>query len=212
MPLTEHISFDASLEALGTISLDEMDSVKLLNRTDTKYLTEEATLLRILQGAAAAGYRVLVTEGHRISPYSSVYYDTDGLRMFYDHHNRRLVRQKVRTRTYLNSGTSFLEIKRKNNHGRTKKKRTEIPQGEMMDFSKDARACEYLASHSWFTAGELSPVIETDFSRITLVNQAMTERLTIDTVLEFRNFRTGKKTDLQDAVIIELKQDGRAAS
>lgn len=212
MPEPQHINFDKALEALGPITLEEMDAVKLLNRIDSKYLTDEATLLQILASAAAAGYRVLVTEGQRISPYSSIYYDTAGLKMFYDHHNRRLTRQKVRTRCYVNSGTSFLEIKRKNNKGRTKKKRTGIPKEELMDFRADNAACEYLAKHSWFTSDVLSPVLETAFWRITLVNPAMTERLTIDTRLAFQNFRTGLSTTLQNAVIIELKQDGHAAS
>ena len=44
------------------------------------------------------------------------------------------------------------------------------------------------------------------------MNPAKTERLTIDTQLSFKNFRTGKETSLQNAVIIELKQDGRAGS
>ena len=122
MPDNSHISFDKALEALRPITLEEMDSVKLLNRIDSKYLTKESTLLAILADAAAAGYRALLAEGCKISPYSSVYYDTAGLRMFYDHHNRRLVRQKVRTRVYVNSGDAFLEIKRKNNKGRTKKR------------------------------------------------------------------------------------------
>ena len=200
------------MEALRPITLSEMDSIKLMNRIDSKYLTDEATLLKILSAAADAGYRVLVTEGVRISPYDSVYYDTAGLKMFYDHHNRRLVRQKVRTRSYVNSGDSYLEIKRKNNKGRTKKKRIGIPASQLMDFSVNPEACAYLAKHSWFTAEDLSPVLETLFHRITLVNPAMTERLTIDTLLNFKNFRTGKETSLQNAVIIELKQDGRAAS
>ena len=212
MPDNRHIAFEGPLEALAPITLAEMDGIKLMNRIDSKYLTDEATLLEILADAASAGYRVLVTEGVRISPYASVYYDTPGLRMFYDHHNRRLVRQKVRTRVYVNSGDTFLEIKRKNNHGRTKKKRMGIPLGEMQSFQADAAACDYLAAHSWFTAGELSPSARTAFHRITLVNPEKTERLTIDTLLQFQNFRTGLKTNLQDAVIIELKQDGRAAS
>ncbi len=212
MEENKHISFVKPLQALRPITLPEMDSIKLMNRIDSKYLTTEAMLLRILSAAAAAGYRVLVTEDMRISPYDSVYFDTAGLKMFYDHHNRRLVRQKVRTRSYMNSGTTFLEIKRKNNKGRTKKKRIAIPVTELMDFQADAPACEYLASHSWFRAGDLSPAVETLFHRITLVNPALTERLTIDTRLCFKNFRSGKETSLQDAVIIELKQDGRAAS
>ena len=212
MPESKHLSFVKPLESLGPITLEEMEGIKLMNRIDSKYLTDEASLLRILAAAGAAGYRVLVTEGMRISPYDSVYYDTDGLRMFYDHHNRRLVRQKVRTRSYVNSGDTFLEIKRKNNKGRTKKKRMHIPTAELMDFRADDAACTYLADHSWFTAPDLSPVLETRFHRITLVNPAKTERLTIDTLLNFKNFRTGKETSLQNAVIIELKQDGRADS
>ena len=197
---------------MGAITLDEMNAVKLMNRIDSKYVTSEATLLRMLEAAAAAGYRALETEGVRISPYDSVYYDTAGLTMFYLHHNRRLVRQKVRTRQYVNSGDSFLEIKRKNNHGRTSKKRMGIPSDKMMDFGSVPEAADYLARHSWFQVGELSPSARTCFSRITLVNPALTERLTIDTKLAFTNFRTGLGTTLEDAVIIELKQDGRAAS
>ena len=200
------------LAAFAPITLQEMEGVKLLNRIDTKYLTDEATLGKVLADAAAAGYRALVAEGTMLSPYNSVYFDTAGLRMFLDHHNRRLVRQKVRTRVYENSGETFLEIKRKNNHGRTKKKRMGIDPSLLMDFPSDADACDYLARHSWFTAGELSPVLSTAFRRITLVNPDRTERLTIDMQLRFRNFRTGKTASLEDAVIIELKQDGHAAS
>ena len=212
MPENSHIDLTPALERLAPVTLVEMDAVKLLNRIDSKYLTDEATLVAVLSDAAAAGYRALVVEGHKINRYNSVYYDTDGLRMFYDHHNRRLVRQKVRTRTYVESGQAFLEIKRKNNKGRTKKKRMEIPLAELMDFGADKSACDFLAEKSWFTEPELSPVLDTRFKRITLVNPAMTERLTIDTFLCFTNFRTGHQANLQNAVIIELKQDGRAES
>ena len=44
------------------------------------------------------------------------------------------------------------------------------------------------------------------------MNSSLTERLTIDTQLQFKNFRTQLETTLQDAVVIELKQDGRASS
>lgn len=201
-----------AVEPIPSITLEEMDSVKLLNRIDTKYLTSEDILVGVLHDALAAGYRVLEAEGEKISPYNSVYFDTEGLRMFLDHHNRRLVRQKVRTRVYLNSGSAFLEIKRKNNHGRTRKKRTSIPLSEMEGFSEDGNACAYLEKHSAYTAGMISPVLSTMFNRITLVNPAKTERLTIDTSLLFTNFRTGRRASLADAVIIELKQDAHAAS
>lgn len=212
MPDDNHIEFAQQLGRLGTITLDGIESVKLMNRIDSKYLTDEATLAAVLDDAAEAGYMALEADGSKISPYDSVYFDTENLKMFFDHHNSRLNRQKVRTRSYVNSGLTFLEIKRKNNKGRTRKKRTVIPASEISDFSCDEAACNYLAKHSAFTAGILSPAIETIFKRITLVNPARTERLTIDTCLSFKSFRSGLETSLMDAVIIELKQDGRAGS
>ena len=212
MTETSHTLIGAAAASIPSISLEEMDGVKLLNRIDTKYLTNEETLLAVLADARAAGYRALETEGVKVSPYNSVYFDTPGMNMFLDHHNRRLVRQKVRTREYVNSGTAFLEIKRKNNHRRTRKKRIAIGEREMLGFAGNPDACAFLAGYSRFTAAEIRPVLSTAFRRITLVNPARTERLTIDTSLLFTNFLTGKKASLEDAVIIELKQDGHAAS
>lgn len=203
---------DTAVENIPAISLEEMDSVKLLNRIVSKYVTDVSTLVLLLEDARTSGYRALETSGAKVSPYTTVYYDTPGLEMFLDHHNRRLVRQKVRTRIYENSGDAYLEIKRKDNHGRTRKKRTPIPSGELMDFAGDRDACDYLARHSAFTAAMLKPVLSTSFRRITLVNAAKTERLTIDTSVRFSNCRTGLGSNLKDAVIIELKQDGRFAS
>lgn len=212
MPEYRHISLGEILSAFAPVHLEEMAGVKLMNRIDTKYLTNETALARVLSDAACAGYRVLETDGCRISPYDSVYFDTAELKMFQDHHNRRLRRQKVRTRSYVNSGDAFLEIKRKNNKGRTKKKRTPIPPAELSDFRADASAAAFLAAHSDYSADLISPVLETVFRRITLVNPDMTERLTIDTCLGFKNLRTAMEASLRDAVIIELKQDGRCFS
>ena len=212
MPDFTHISPESELSALAPITLEEMDSVKLMNRVDSKYLTDEATLLPLLRDAGAAGYRALTTNGTKTAQYDTMYYDTPGLQMFLDHHNRRLTRQKVRTRIYVGSELAFLEIKRKNNHGRTKKKRMQIPVGEFKTFTSDREASAYLESKSGYSAGELSPSLETIFRRITLVNPAMTERLTIDTCLCFKNTRNGGEASLRNGVIIELKQDGHAPS
>ena len=196
-----------TLAEMDGITLDEMDSIKLMNRADTKFLTTVTTLGEILRRAAAL-YRVLETGGSRIAGYDTLYYDTDDYRMYLDHQNRRLSRRKVRTRTYVSSGDTYLEIKRKNNKGRTKKKRIGIPSGEFRSFAGDNAAEQFISTLTEFTAPDLSPSTRTAFSRITLVNNAMTERLTIDSCLKFENLRTGAKSDLADAVIIELKQDG----
>ena len=218
---SEYSALEQAVAEMPSISLEEMDAVKLMNRVDTKYLTQEATLLQVLQDALKNGYRALETEvtqdadapgTSKISKYRTVYYDTPRQQMYLNHHNKRLVRQKVRTREYLDSGDAFLEIKRKNNHGRTKKKRIGIAESELGNFSGDAFATDYLAGHSAYTADDISPALTTEFHRITLVNPDKTERLTIDTSVHFENWRNGRRSDLRDAVIIELKQDGRAAS
>ena len=50
------------------------------------------------------------------------------------------------------------------------------------------------------------------FHRITLVNRAKTERLTIDTDLQFNNMVTNQSRHMGELVIIELKRDGMVFS
>ncbi len=194
------------------ISLEGMGSVSLQNRIDTKFITTIPELMIVLEQAYKAGYMISEISGNRLLDYVSVYYDTDDLKMFTAHRNGKRTRQKIRVRTYLVDKQTFLEIKRKNNRGRTKKKRIGIPNESAIGFGACAEAVEFLEKHSWWKAEQLTPEVSTEFSRFTLVNREMTERLTIDFNLKFRNFRSGKTSCLEDFVIIELKQSGRQKS
>ena len=196
------------LSAFAPITLDEMDSIRLMNRIDSKYLTDTLELRALLKDAAAHGYRVFEQDGERLHGYDSIYFDTSELRMFTEHRRGKAVRQKVRTRMYRQSGLCFLEVKRKNNRGRTKKKRIPVPAALFEDFRGDEEVCSWLTDHSDYDARSISPSLETSFCRITLVNKELSERLTIDLSVSFRNFRTGAIADIGEAVIIELKQDG----
>lgn len=200
------------LERFEAITLEQMDSIRLMNRMDTKYVTDSLMLKSILEDALRRGYRVFETSGERAQGYDSIYFDTADLEMFTDHRRGKLVRQKVRTRLYLASGVCFLEVKKKNNHSRTRKKRIELSSDEFGDFRNDPSACLWLSSHSDYDACGISPSLKTSFRRVTLVNKALSERLTIDTSVCFRNLRTGISANLGSAVIIELKQDGRLRS
>jgi len=210
--MTSYESDFPALAQIGPITLGEMDSIKLMNRIDSKYVTTEAMLEKILERAAVEGYRALVTETGKMCPYNTLYFDTPDVGMYTAHQNGVLKRRKVRTRTYLSSGQTFLEIKRKDNHGRTKKKRMAIPEPAMTDFSGIENAPEFLLEKSGYGITDISPRLYTRFWRITLVNPAMTERLTIDTHLSFENVAYARTAGLNDAVIIELKQDGRCPS
>ena len=91
------------------ISLTEMGSVKLMNRIDTKFLAPQSLLQELLQRAQLE-YLVQVVDGKRVASYDSIYFDTATLEMFTRHHDRQLRRNKVRTRTYIDSNLFFLEI------------------------------------------------------------------------------------------------------
>ena len=191
------------------ITLDEMSGVKLMNRIDTKYLVTEGQLREILL-RIREGYYAQEVEGNRLSPYSTVYYDTPDLTMYIVHHDRHLVRDKVRVRTYVDSNLTFCEVKHKNNKGRTKKKRIAVePIPNIID-NPDAAA--FLAEKQPYPVKSLSPHLITIFDRFTLVNYDKTERLTIDCNLCFENLRNGNKATLAPLAVMELKQDGRAKS
>ena len=188
---------------MRVISLSQMDSIRLMNRTDTKFFATPAQLDALLEGAGAAGYYVFDDGYGRITPYDTLYYDTPGLDMYLAHHNRRLVRRKVRVRTYVHSGVTFLEVKLKDNHGRTRKKRRECTGEEPFE----GQRAVFVAEKTGYGISSLNPSLRTVFDRITLVNPEKTERLTIDFNLRFLNPRTGVEADMGDGVIVELKQD-----
>lgn len=191
------------------ITLDEMKEVKLMNRVDTKYLITSEQLLAILNGIHEHYYAQEI-EGKRLASYDTVYYDTPDLKMYIIHHNRHLVRDKVRVRTYVDSNLTFCEVKHKTNKGRTKKKRIEIQPG--VDVTIDPVATAFLAERQPYPVESLSPSLETVFSRLTLVNHEKTERLTIDCNVTFNNLVSGTLASIAPLVIMELKQDGRARS
>ena len=205
------------LQQFEPISLEEMSGVKLMNRIDTKYVVPMQLLPPLLQ-MAEQDYFVQQIDGKRTGDYDTTYYDTEDLEMYIRHHDRQLVRQKIRVREYVESKLFFLEVKRKNNHGRTKKKRIALPSTaitpDMIGHSKNEaiRVDDFLASKSWYRFEQISPRLRTAFTRITLVNKLKTERLTIDFNLCFTNLRTGAQVISPEMVIVELKRDGNVPS
>lgn len=196
------------LQSFEPISLEQMKEVKLMNRIDTKYVIPLTQLVPLLH-SAASDYFVQYTNGKRTADYHTIYLDTEDHRMYNIHQAGRQVRQKIRIRHYLDTQTTFLEIKKKNNHGRTKKRRIEVPQMECTDMEECKR---FIAAKSWFNLDQLKNHVENRFERITLVNRAFTERLTIDLSVQFYNYETGREADIGHLVIIELKRDGATYS
>jgi hypothetical protein len=127
--------------------------------------------------------------------------------MYLAHHNGKLNRFKVRFRKYVISKLCFLEIKYKLKGIRTVKYRTMVPEPEYM---LSPESIEYIERYTPFKGSLLKPQIHTDFTRITLVNKQLTERVTIDLDLCFR--QNGNPFTMGNVAIIELKRDGMAGN
>ena len=186
-------------------SLAELERVALLDRTDTKYLLSLSQLQEALD-ALRDDYRILEIDGRRAHAYRTLYFDTPEFDLFRAHHAGRAVRHKVRSRAYVDSGKAFLEVKSKNNKGRTVKHRL-LTDGLVTEL--DPADAGFVESHAPLDGADLEPKLGNDFTRVTLVNTDQTERLTIDLGLSFRSEdENAQGVRLPGVAIAELKQSG----
>ena len=196
---------NALLKRFEPISLQEMDSVRLMNRTDTKFMVSRAQLEDMLR-RLGSNYRILEVEGVRLSRYQTLYYDTTDFRCYRQHHNGKRNRFKIRKREYVESQLSFLEYKEKTNKGRTIKSRIKLGSiAESIDEKENAFIDERTREHR-----EYVPKLWNSFGRITLVDTSAGERLTIDTdiMFQFENRSAG----IPELVIIEVKRDEQSGA
>ena len=203
----DRLLFAEATEIHSNVILEGIeDGVKLMDRTDTKFTFHISKLENILEEARHY-YKILDVEGNRISRYKTLYFDTENFDLYNQHHNGKLNRYKIRHRTYIENNLGFLEVKFKNNKGRTLK--TRIKQKEVL-LPASGRALEFLERMLPFNPAKLIPKIWINYSRITLVNKLSAERLTLDLNLEFE--KDEKSEVLDQLVIAEVKQDSKIAS
>ena len=194
---------------MPTLDLDRIAAVRLMNRVDTKYLVDEALCMELLERAADQ-YYVQIIDACRACRYATLYYDTPQWDMYHLHHNRRLTRQKIRTRTYVETGVTYLEVKNKSNKGRTHKRRMALDRSLFAAAATDTAAADFLRREARYAPETLSPSLATRFVRVTLVNRAMTERLTIDFDLHFDNVRAagGGNKDMNGCGDMDMNSRG----
>jgi hypothetical protein len=194
------------LNSFVPIGLNEMDNVRLLNRTDTKYvlsLKRIPDLLSRLDG----GYKILEINDERSFIYSTTYLDTADYLFFNQHVTGKLERNKVRYRKYEATGSTFLEVKRRTNKNRTIKFRIENKLNS--EALCDVTALEFIKEYIPQRPLLLRPVLINRFKRITLVGKEIRERVTIDYDLSFSNPYEINR-NMPFIAIIELKKDRNA--
>lgn len=95
------------LSRFEPISLEQMDNVRLMDRTDTKFVFRIEQLPFFLE-QVSNDYRVLEVTSARISRYETLYFDTEDFQLYLKHQNGKLNRYKIRFRKYVESGLNFL--------------------------------------------------------------------------------------------------------
>ncbi|NTW04425.1 MAG: VTC domain-containing protein, partial [Oscillochloris sp.] len=161
-----------------------------------------AQLARIM-GTLVGQYRVLEIDGIRENAYQTLYFDTSDFRLYMSHHAGWLNRYKVRSRRYVGTNQSFIEVKLKTNKDRTVKQRIST---DSFTMACTPEVSDFIATHTSGEAPALEPKLWNEFSRITLASVSERERVTVDLNLRFRG--NGQFLPLPGVAIVEVKQDG----
>lgn len=198
-------SFDL-FSGFDSISLDEMNQVKLLDRMDRKFMFHVTHLNDVL-ALVKQNYFILEIANKRFARYETTYFDTPDFNMYTRHHNGKLNRHKVRFRSYVDSDLHFFEVKFKSNKGRTIKKRLKLHNNQ---WSLEGETGKMLEKKTIYKASSLQPALQVNYNRITFVSKNMTERLTIDFGLNYEHGE--KRVDLPSLIIAEVKQDRSGSS
>jgi hypothetical protein len=191
------------LSRFEPIQLDQMEKRLLLDRIDTKFLFNAAQLPQLLE-EVQSDYSILEIKDAALQPYHTLYFDTPDFENYFNHHNGKRPRFKIRMRKYLNSGNTFLEIKEKDNKNRTIKSRKEI-----RDIATNLSPEHYQFIREIYAPGfvPLKPVVWNRYNRLTLVNKYSLERVTID--LNYIAFNENGFISWNEFAIAEIKQGSR---
>ena len=204
-----------AFDRLEAVSLDELVSAaSLLTRVDRKYVVPRADLEAVL-ARLDEGTRVLEIDSARNFAYESVYFDTPDLLSFRMAAQPRRRRFKLRTRSYLDTGSSYLEIKTRGARGTTVKERDEYDPERRGELTADARddvagALSTIGVASE-RAEELDATLVTRYRRATLLAPDGSGRATVDTDLEWIE-PDGNGFALPRLAIIETKSGSSASA
>ena len=194
------MNLNSYLDKFNSVSLEEMQNVKLMHRMDQKFVFHVNDLYYLLNKIYKS-YNVLEVEGQKVQKYKSLYFDTEDKLFFLQHHNTRVNRNKVRFREYVGSGLVFLEVKLKNNKGKTIKNRIKVNSiSNTLNQDHQDYVNQIIGENM-----DLMPQQWIVFNRITLVDKAYTERLTIDLNVEFSNKK--KSGNFRNIVVAEIKTE-----
>jgi len=183
------------------ISLDQMEAVALMERTDTKFVMSIAQLRTALE-SLHTDYWILSVQGQRLIHYRTLYFDTPGFDLYLMHVNGRANRYKVRSREYTDTHLSFLEVKHRTPKDLTIKDRlsTQRPVTWMT-----LEAQNWLQGIFPYDSQTLEPKIWNTFTRMTLVSKQHCERVTL--AVDLTCYTANNVARLDNIAIAEVKME-----
>lgn len=206
------LTMDLEFPALDPIDLDDLVAVAgLQTRIDRKYVLEAAALTSVLAGLDPAT-RVLEIAGTRAMAYESVYFDTPDLLSYRMAAHARRRRFKLRTRSYLDTADSFLELKTRGGRSTTVKERLtyDLSDRDILTAAGRSYADDALLGLGIDRPGRLAlqPTLVTRYRRVTLHQPGSAGRATVDTGLTWEQ-DDGSRLDLPRLAIVETKSGSR---
>lgn len=202
----------AVVAALPPITLEELNQrAALLRRTDRKYILTDDQFLDLLR-QVDGDVRVLEIEDERNPRYESLYFDTPEHDSFRAAAHKRRRRFKVRTRSYVETQQTFLEVKLRDARRRTVKLRVPyaFEDRDLLDEAGRAFVSDVFLGHGLDAAqvGRLAPSLHTRFRRVTLFIPSAECRVTVDTDLAFSQLGGGDVV-ADHLILLETKSDAQ---
>lgn len=196
------------IDTLTPVGLGELnDTAALQTRRDRKYVLNPDELAGLLTALPPA--RVLEIDGARSFAYDSTYFDTPGLDAYRLAATRRRRRFKVRTRTYVDSGSCFVEVKTRAGRGTTVKGRQPHDDAGHLGGARTFVSAR-LADAGAPPVPVLTPTLRSRYHRTTLLLDDA--RVTLDTGLVWELLTTDdvgsdepRSALIGDRVVVETK-------
>lgn len=178
----------------------------MLERLDNKYVVNSSVLQSAVADLATS-FDMLEIDGRRAFTYDTCYFDGADLRSYFDHHQGRRRRAKVRMRRYREAGLCFVEVKLKDKRGITIKKRMSCDPRQFGALDEDALAHVRDSYRELYEAEfpcDLVRTLDVHYVRVTLAAKDGGERMTIDSGLCFKAGAVTRSVG-DDLFIVETK-------
>lgn len=197
------------VEPFAAISLAQLNAkADMLERRDNKYVVDSRVLAPAI-GELSRHFDILEIDGMRDFTYDTCYFDDRAYSGYFDHHQGRRIRCKVRMRKYVDADLCFVEIKLKHMRGMTIKERLQRPShlhGVLDDEARRFVQDSYRRLYGREFGRVLEPALHMRYQRVTLVARQGGERMTIDIGVTFDGAHGRRAVD-PALYLVEAKSD-----